>query len=503
VTFLRRRPEVLLPLALLVFLWIYGATLGLTDDEAYYWVLAQKPQLSYAFHPPAIAWLIGAFQWALGWLFGTHSPALVRLPAALCSAGVLALGMEWMRLGGVPRERLARGGATLLAFAGMFAASWMMVPDLPLLFGFMLLFVGVWRECADRGGRGSLAMIAGGMALSLLSKYSAVLAGGSAGLCLLFWAPRPRRWKAVAAVVLGGALALVPILIWNSQNGWGSILYQIRDRHEGGHLDLLRYGRFWALQALLAGPPLLLYSGWAIARFVRGERARSLEFVLVWAVPAALVFCGQPLVAEFKPHWAFVVWLPFALLFGLEHAKGEWLGLGRSQIAYGLTVGAAALVLCQLPVITWALHAMRGATPDPRMDVSNDMYGWSELSRFLRTDPRARAYASLPVIGSRYQTASQAAFALDDVARARVTLLPRDEKALEEWPTLGVADGTGPGWPRLLKPVLFVTDHRYTARPEFAQASCSPLSRIQTERAGVSGRWIDLWLCEPSRTLKP
>src|SRR6202795_2789879 len=90
-----KRPENLFPILLFVAHVAIGAGLGLTDDEAYYWVLAQSPALGYAFHPPATAWSIAAAQALFGWAFGTHIAALVRLPAALYAALILGLGLTW------------------------------------------------------------------------------------------------------------------------------------------------------------------------------------------------------------------------------------------------------------------------------------------------------------------------------------------------------------------------------------------------------------------------
>src|SRR3954451_13534609 len=85
-----------IPLVVALILLVHGSLLGLSDDEAYYWVLAQKPSLGYAYHPPMVAWWIGLFQSIFGNLFGNHSPGLVRLPAALGSSLTLALGLNWL-----------------------------------------------------------------------------------------------------------------------------------------------------------------------------------------------------------------------------------------------------------------------------------------------------------------------------------------------------------------------------------------------------------------------
>src|SRR4051794_28216490 len=123
----------LIPLVLFLIILVHGSTLGLTDDEAYYWVLAQRPALGYAFHPSAGALLTAASQRVVGWLAGPASQFVVRMPAAACAAGIMALGMHWVRR--AAGKRIGRAGLVLVSVAGIFALSWLMVPDLPLFLG--------------------------------------------------------------------------------------------------------------------------------------------------------------------------------------------------------------------------------------------------------------------------------------------------------------------------------------------------------------------------------
>jgi 4-amino-4-deoxy-L-arabinose transferase-like glycosyltransferase len=453
---------------------LHGATIGLSDDEAYYWVLSRKLALGYAYHPPMVAWLIAAFSF-----LGASSFA-VRLPGTLCVAGVLYLSLRWLRSVGV--SRLGRAAAILFSFAGLFALSWMMVPDLPLILGFTLAFVSTWK-ILFQNGRNWFALIFA-LALCVLSKYSGVAVAASAFLCLWIWAPVPRtsfRLKSLLATGLGVLLAAIPIVIWNSQHEWTSILYQIHDRHEGGSLSLARYARFWAIELFAAGPVLIGFIFWLMAR---GHRARVLSFVFFWIFPAALVFCVEPIWADFKPHWAFIVWWPGAM--ALAWAACTWTkpALARAakvQIVYGWVLGALVLFACHFPIGGYFTH-------DPRMDVTNDLYGWKLLRGAL-------GGANLPVVASHYQTAAQAYFSLGP--GARVTLLPRDLKARDEWPSLDVSQSEGPAWPRLTQPVLFVRDNRYSAMPEYPGASCSLYKHIDEARRGFPAKWIEAWKCTP------
>lgn len=497
---MRIKRRTMIALALFAVLLAQGATLGMSDDEAYYWVLAHHPALGYAFHPPAVAWAIAAAQLAFGWLGGPARAWIVRLPACAGVAFVLWLALGWLARAGAPDERPGRAAATLLSFAGLFALGWMMVPDVPLFVGWMIAFGATWDLCfGSRERPRDYAALAGGAALALLSKYSAVLAAPSAALCLIAAAPRERRARGLVALFAGGILAAAPILVWNARHDWASILYQIRDRHGAPELSFHRYARFWLIELAAAGPVLVAFGLGLLTRArLRDLRAgqggaRVFSFCAIWAVPPALVFGLQPLFfGDFKPHWIFIAWWPAALALAYAAMTGAFSKRAINvQIAYGCTLGALAFAVCQLPILSWA---QGGHDPhrDPKMDPSNDLRGWDELPAWLAS----QGAPAWPVVGSRYQTASQAAFALGDAAR--VTLLPRDLKARDEWPELGVSDGIGPDWPRLTAPVLFVADNRYDAGPDFRGADCRKLGRLEAERGGMTAKWIYVWACQPA-----
>jgi len=234
----------------------------------------------------------------------------------------------------------------------------------------------------------------------------------------------------------------------------------------------------------------VIYTLAVLARGLKGGAASFERFVAMWIFPAAGVYCLQPLVSDFKPHWAFIVWWPgaLALAWKVSHDKVRF---SRAQMIYGLSLGAVILISLNVPVLSWAIARFKTTGYDSKLDVTNDLYGWSLLSKeFENLSPEDRA---LYVVGSRYQTASQAAFNLGSLDR--VTMLPRDLKARDEWPSPPISDGTGPEWPKLTQPVLFVTDNRYDAGPEFPNAHCEKLREIAAKRADFIAKEIWIWKC--------
>ena len=468
-----RKNSLLWGLGVFIVLWLHGGTLGASDDEAYYWVLSQKLELGYAFHPPMVSWILRFFQILLSPIFPAHSIWVLRFPAALFSAVSVALLGDWFQSIGLRGKDLRLAYLNLLAFAGFFGASWMWVPDLPLLLGWILLFVTTWK--CTRLSTIDYVVFTFTTALVVLSKFSGVIAVGSAGLMILSSElSRREKIKACAAFALGLVLAALPILIWNAQHEWGSLLYQFKDRHSGSHLSFARYARFWLIQLFIAGPFVFIYA------------AKMQRKIAIWAIPPALVFFTQPLWSDFKPHWALVVWLPIVIGFSVQAT--QFRKLSRAHRIYGFSLIVLVALICRYPLISLAVHAKTGQWPDPRIDISNDLTSWSELPRLLEEN-------TIPVVASRYQTASQASLALG--SWSRVALVPRDLKQRDEWPAFSIFQGEDlqGKWPHFKGELIYIADHRYTAGPEFPDTVCKVWKEYSGMRYQVPARSIKLWRC--------
>jgi len=484
-----------IPIAVSLVLLLCSGFTGLTDDEAYYWVLAQKPALGYAFHPPMVAWFIDVSQFLFGWIFGKASTWVVRLPSCLSMGIVLALALKWIESSRPSEKGLRRAGLALISYAGLMALGWMMVPDVPLFLGFTLCFTAAWKISQDQKApsKSVYVILAFGIFIAMLGKISAVMIAFSILLSVCMTPlGRTRAQKTILVLAIGLLLALVPIYIWNSQHAWASVLYQIQGRHQDSELSWKRYLRFWVIELFAAGPVLVIFTLGILLRGLRSTADSFERFVAIWIFPAAGVYCLQPLVSDFKPHWAFIVWWPGALALAWKLAHGR-VRFSRFQIIYGITLGSVILFAMNVPVLSLAVAKFKTSGYDSKLDVTNDLYGWSQLSKEVESLPAEDH--GLYVVGSRYQTASQAAFNLGSLDR--VTMLPRDLKARDEWPTFPIADGTGPDWPKLTQPILFVTDNRYDAGPEFPGAHCEKVRDLVAKRGDYLAKEIWIWKCSP------
>jgi hypothetical protein len=283
-------------------------------------------------------------------------------------------------------------------------------------------------------------------------------------------------------------LALVPILIWNAQNNWVSILYQIRDRHQGGGVNWIRYFRFWGIQVLIAGPALFGFLFFCFRNLPKVLSDRKFLFLGLWTLPPFLIYFTQPLFSDFKPHWVLVVWIPlaFAFIYALQRdlLNSTWQKALRFQVGLGAFLIGFFWLSCHFPVQSWVISKAKGGNWDPRLDVTNDLYGWPNLSHVIES--KLGQYGlGLPVVGGRYQTAAQASFSLRDFSK--VTQSPLNFRELHEWPNLDL-NGS----------FVYVTCNRYTAEPHFPTHQCKDLGPTTFLRQGLLAKEIRVWLCEPN-----
>ncbi|MEK7691305.1 MAG: hypothetical protein AAB425_09815, partial [Bdellovibrionota bacterium] len=281
---------------------IHGASLGISDDEAYYWVLSQRLNWGYAYHPPAVAWMIAGSRGILGWFAGDAAAVAIRFPSALI-LGLLSWGLlDWIQRRNHPDTIQVWPSLLLFSFWGFFGSAWMMVPDLPLFLAWMMVFLSTQTE--NRWG------LFFGSLLAVQSKYSGVLIP----LSSVFWLFFTGRTAGIPAVLAGLIVGVSPILWWNFQTGWESLEYQLRGRHSG-NLSGVRWLRFVAIQALLTGPLFSFFCGQRIFRWFRALRgsgnwrswlAGDEGLIATFALPPLFVFGIQPVFGDFKLHWVFV-----------------------------------------------------------------------------------------------------------------------------------------------------------------------------------------------------
>lgn len=359
-------------LALLLRLTYMGVA-QLIPDEAYYWNYAQRMDLSFFDHPPVVAWLI----WAGTSLFG-HNEFGVRFGALVC--GLVTMGYLYALTFNFYDRSVAMRAALLLAVLPLgFVTATLMTPDAPLMAAWAATLYYLERALiADR--RRAWLGVGIAFGLGILSKYTLGLLGFAA-LVFVILDPSSRRWLARPHPYLAAALALAlfsPVIVWNMQHEWASILYQ-SNRATG-------IGNKFSLHLLFLHMLLVLTPvGFAAAAMalVRSDRQtdsiarRRRLFMRVFTIVPLAVFFWLSLFGWPKFHWTAPVWL--ALLPAMAWMLGQAGSLGRA-VDWLKTGWKWTIVICMF-VYAVALHYVALGIPGIPYIGFAEHYFWREATQ--------------------------------------------------------------------------------------------------------------------------
>lgn len=302
---------------MLVLRVIATALVPLVPEEAYYWLYAQHPNLSYFDHPPMVAWII-----SLGTKVFGHTEWGVRIVnATLMIAASLLLyrfGRTWF-----PRRAALLAAVSLHVLPLYFGVGFITTMDGALLMFWALGMVG-FSEAVKRGRSWGwyLAGIAVGGAL--LSKYTGLFLG--AGYVLAVIGHRPwRRWFLSPHPYLAAGLGIAmfsPVLIWNSQNDWASFRFQFIDRYAEAAFDVKHILAFLGIQFIVMTPVVLIGVVMLLWRIVRPHKLRMARWwvTLCFALPLLLVTGYKAIRYDVHINWtlpAYLALLPAVIAWAM------------------------------------------------------------------------------------------------------------------------------------------------------------------------------------------
>lgn len=393
-------------LAVAVLQLLAAPRIGLGVDEAHYALYGRFPALSYFDHPPMVGWL----QWLM--LHLGDGPFVLRLmPILLMAASSLALFRLAREL--YPDRSPWRATLAVLVFQSCIMVHLIgigMVPDGPLLL-FGLLSMIVLARIA-RGGSGREWLLLGLLlGLCALSKYTAITLALSAALVVAFFG----RWRELARPWpwLGAAIALAmcaPILVWNIQNDWISIQYQIG--HGTGSLQwsLRKFAVTQLSQAGVYSPGVYLLGWLAIAVALR-NRARDSgdRLTLILGLPILLLFAHSGGYSRGLPHWPLLGWAAsMPLLVG--YAADRWNRTRPLRMLAWFSLGTSVLAIVLLHIL---VHLPFNPFP-PYLNPLRDLVGWDEAATravALRREMAEQKPATEPaVLVQRWTHASRLAW---------------------------------------------------------------------------------------------
>jgi len=467
---------------------LFVSTTDIANGEAYYYVWSRFPSLSYYDHPPLVSWM--------AWLTtrASHGSLAIRSGPLVCATLFAALLYTLGRRLFSPRAGFI-AVAIVTAIPVFFGSSYALNPEAPLapLWVLGLLMIEGMRA-HDEAWRPLAAGAVAGVAF--LAKYSGVLLLG-VGLLYVLVSPQGRRWLRRPSLYLGSLVALVvatPVLVWNHQRGWPSLVLHLFERRAPADAATLAFNAWHALVGQLAPfhplvfPGLMVVLAICIRRSATDDRFR---FLALASWPVLLFFLLMMIrVRDAESHWTMVGYIPLAVAAGGlldERAR-------RLSSAMRWYIGACLAITLAGTFVLYAYSqapALRRFLPpgayDPDRDFFNEMIGWNEIRSVVSHE--ASAYAPGTVVAScQYALCAHLLTALDD--RPPV-YCPGPRRT--EFDFLGRRD------PPASVPVLYVHDDHYHEPPAtlLPDRDCRPIRTLPVERDGVVMQNYHLWACSP------
>lgn len=307
--------------------------LPFTLDEYYYWLWGKHLQLSYFDHPPMVGWLFSLSHWV-----EVPGNGGLRWPFLLISHLTLLIWGKILSNEGLGEEKLF-----LFLLIALFNPLWglgslIATPDIPLVFCWSL---GILFTQKILKSPTTLNYLGLGIALGLgfLSKYQIVLFVPS--LLLLIVQQRKSilllNSKTLLTIALG-LLLCFPVLIWNSENQWVSLLFQWSHG-----MKAVQWRPYWPLEYLLTQvalifPIYLIYS-----------RNNLKKIRLHWLLPFVafpfFFFFYSSFKSRVEGNWVIMA---FPAIYALFVLCSSWSTRKIARVGIGIWSSALILILTSL-----------------------------------------------------------------------------------------------------------------------------------------------------------
>ncbi len=373
-------------LGLLLYVFVlrllYMGQVGLIPDEMYYWVYSQQLDLSFLDHPPLVAWLIGLGTTLAGdTVFGVR---LLLIPMTLITAWLMYLFGATM--GGRTVGLVCVLMVTVLPFFSV--SGLLMTPDAPMLIAWIAALYCFKRALIDDK---AWAFVGLGLAMGfgLLAKYSIALLAPAGLVYMLLdrqtwhWFKRPEPYLSV----LLATLIFSPVLVWNAENGWASILFQSTRRlaenpEFASHMVLV--------YALVLLSPVVALAGLMAFGSLRKQLApdpRKRRFMITMTAVPLLIFLAYGSATMIKFHWTLPPWIALLPMIAALLNRDLWdaSSVHLSRLHRALTAAWVPSILALVLGYGLLLHALTLGLPGLRIsDFGTGYLTWAEAAQEIK-----------------------------------------------------------------------------------------------------------------------
>ncbi len=367
--------------------------IGLTVDEAHYWVYSKFLDLSYYDHPPIIGYLIKFFTN----IFGINEFA-VRFPSVLIF--IFSSWIIFLATRKIFEEKVAFITIVLLNILPVFSflGAVVTIPDSPLSLFWALSFY-LFITIIQSNKKYYWYLLGLTIGFGLLSKYTAILIFPSIILFLI--CSKEHRFllkqKELYISMFISFLCFSPVILWNLQNNWASFGFQLQ--HGFGKslpsFSFTLFGRSLAAQAGYVSPFLFiffLYVAYVLIKDAFFQKQKDALFVASFSLPVLFFFNAIATFNEILPHWPAMGYLILtmyaAYIINKFWDNGKFRKIIYFSCGFALFLDLIVPIHCLykfIPIEPFlpqkeAQKVEYGIPKAEIVDVSNDLFGWKELA---------------------------------------------------------------------------------------------------------------------------
>lgn len=374
--------------------FVDSGQLNLVQDEAQYWDWIRRPQLSYYSKGPLVAWVIAGWCKVFGNTeLGVRFGAVIGM-TAIQAALYIGVSRVWREYRAALFVLFVAATMPLLNGLGI-----LMTTDNPLILCWTVAFFALSAATRNRPdhvpGNTSFVIMAVCIALGILGKYMMLAFVGLGVVYAVTLQMRgqmpPKFWgRFILAAIIGTAIGMLPIILWNMQNDW--VAYKHVAKLSSGisaNADKpfeLRIGPFFEMLGAQIGVMapwwfvFIMVGSWAaLKKSVIGpigafdEKYRHQLQTMLFFLPLWLAITLWALKSHTEANWTAVSFIGAAILGGMT-LHLWWESPKRTRRGQLILAGTATLLTLFI-FISPLLPIPDSLNPTHRLK------GWADLGR--------------------------------------------------------------------------------------------------------------------------
>ena len=422
-------------------------------DEAYYYVYTLHPSWSYFDHPLLVFFTAGFGTW----LTGSVNPFTLRLGTLLVFTGALIfLYKTAERLFDRQVAIIALGLASLMPILTVAFGS-LAQPDAPQIFFWMAT---LWLAAIEFFPNTSykptyrIALIGLLVGLTCLAKYHGFLLGTCLiGFCLS--SPPHRKvlnspWVLLASLVF--ALTISPILYWNSEHNWASIVFQSKRALPNASYNWETFYLTFLVHMVYVFPSIGLPLIWSIGQNIwsqfrkkQPDPHQGQKLLILWlSTPIIVAFAIIAGYQQVLPSWPMAGYMTASILLAdrslgwfTRHPRRFWRWLIITAVLIHVILAIALSHLTLGTAQKPSKNAVNGGFLTFKDDNSVQLIDVGQLQRKMKDSPAVMTAIKQAdfIFINRYFPSGQLAMALHSITNKPLTCFDEDLRGFAYWST--------------------------------------------------------------------